>query len=57
MTAADFSHQIHSYYVWTCCMSRALFPYQLADWSELDLMIIEVAAALQTASAFLSHKS
>lgn len=28
-----------------CWMGRALFPNQLADWSELDLMIIEAAAA------------
>lgn len=39
-------------------MSLALFFYQLADWSELDLMIIEAAAAPHTApNSFLFNKS
>lgn len=39
-------------------MSFALFLYQLADQSELDLMIIEAAAALHTApNSFLFNKS
>lgn len=39
-------------------MSHALFPYQLADWSELNLMIIEAAAVPHTApNSFLFNKS
>lgn len=40
---------------WT---SNALFSYQLADQSELDLMIIEAAAVPHTApNSFLFNKS
>ena len=39
-------------------MSRPLFSYQLADWSELGLMIIEATAAPHTApNSFLFNKS
>lgn len=41
-----------------CWVGRAPSPHQLADWSELYLMIIEAAAVPRTAhNSFLFNKS